>query len=158
MTDLRDLLRDSRHKIGRRATISPSGLEGRPREEITAAGGPQAGARAKTKQRAKQQNSPASGHPKQTKPPLSAASLKGRSTLALFELARNAAESRVQIGAEGIDHDDDSSGDTRCDQAIFDRRRTRFIPAESNKQFTHVRPPALLVTRALVVHRYIATW
>ena len=65
--------------------MSPSELEGRPREEI-AAGGPPAGARPKTtQQQIKTQRTKqvvlASGHPKQAKPPLAAASLEGDSTL-----------------------------------------------------------------------------
>jgi hypothetical protein len=55
-----------------------------------------------------------------------------RQRLELFELGRNAGESRVHTSADGVDHGDDHSGDTRCDQAIFNRRCTRFIAAELN--------------------------
>jgi hypothetical protein len=70
--------------------------------------------------RARNKKASASGVQKCTKPPRGAASLDGGNILALFELARNAAEGRVQVGAEGIDHEDDRSGDAGCDQAIFD--------------------------------------
>jgi hypothetical protein len=69
---------------------------------------------------------------RRAKPPKAAASLKGGNTLALFELGRNAGEGRVHICPNGVDNGDDHSSDARCDQAIFDRRCTRFIPAESN--------------------------
>jgi hypothetical protein len=75
-----------------------------------------------------------------------AASPKERQS-SLFELARNAAEGRVEIGAEGIDHENNRSSDACCDQAIFDRRCARFIPSESNKQSTHVGLLYWLATR-----------
>jgi hypothetical protein len=143
MIDLQKLLRDRRHKSGGcacRAHRPRSGTKAAPRSGTKAAprGDYDLCRHRRATGKARVRSTTKAVVLKWSKPPRSAASFKGGSTLALFELARNAAEGRIEVGAEGIDYGNNRRGDTCCDQAIFDRRRARFIPSESNKQSTHV--------------------
>src|SRR5271170_5831940 len=72
--------------------------------------------------------------PEMTRPPSEAAS-KSRCVAGpfLFELAGNAAECGVEVGAESADRGDDGNGYAGCDQAVFDCRSSRLILPKPNK-------------------------
>jgi hypothetical protein len=61
----------------------------------------------------------------------------------LFERAGNAAERRVEVGADRIDGDDDGNRDAGCDQTVFNRRGSGLIPQKSNEMLIQVRLLAL---------------
>src|SRR5262249_44775451 len=57
----------------------------------------------------------------------------------LLELARNAAERTIQLGAEAVDHSDDRNGDTSGDQAVLDGRGARLVLQETRNEGLHSR-------------------
>src|SRR5690349_21737812 len=55
----------------------------------------------------------------------------------LFELARNAAERPVQLGAEAVHDGDDRNGDAGGNQAVLNGRRTRLVLHEARNEGLH---------------------
>jgi hypothetical protein len=63
----------------------------------------------------------------------SALSEKGRIQTGLLQLGIDRSELRVKIGAQAVHHRDNRKRDTRCDQTVFNRGRTRLIGQEFQK-------------------------
>jgi hypothetical protein len=55
----------------------------------------------------------------------------------LLKLCRDTAETRVQLGADAVYSSDDRHGDSRCDQTIFDGRRSRLILPKPGEKLRH---------------------
>jgi|ERR1700722_2944787 len=61
----------------------------------------------------------------------------------LFELRGDAAEARIQLGADAVDGGDDGNRNARCDQAVFNGRRSGLILQEPGEKFRHEIAPSV---------------
>lgn len=58
----------------------------------------------------------------------------------LLELCRNAGKSRVQLAPKTDDDRDNGNCDTSRDEAVFDRRRSRFVVHKPQDKSAHRKP------------------